>query len=312
MIYQRWRVYSLIVGTGERAVEFNNALNISFRCVKSSNNKDRKNEASLEIYNLAPETRSLLEQPFVQVELRVGYVDHDSLVPLFRGQVRNISTSKIPISLTTKRGATLVTRLDIEELFEPMNNTAVSKTVSSGRTVREALEEIVKDVPEISRSEITGTNVNRVLLDGAVLAGTPRALLDKLSREYNIEYTIDQGVLYVSDLGGSYTEDTSRVPLIGQMSGLIERPEFVNEEARRFQRAARAAEEGVAPPKEQNPKQNSLKLKVLLNPEIKAGSIFRLEFERLTGYYKVDSIEHVGEWRGQDWYSSITCTQRVG
>lgn len=310
-MYQRWRVYSLVVGNKDRAVEFNNALNISFRCVKSSNNKDRKNEASIEIYNLAPETQKLLEEPYVQVELKVGYVDDDSLVPLFRGQVKNVSSSSIPITLTNRKGATLVTKLDLEELFEPMNNTAISRTIPSGKTVKDAILEIARGVPEISRHEIRGTRVDTTLLDGAVLAGTPRYLLDKISREYLIEYTIDQGVLYVSDLGGTYTEDKTKVPLIGQMSGLIERPEFVNEEARRFQRAARAAEDGTAPAKEKNPKSNSLRLKVLLNPRLKAGGLFKLDFERLSGYYKIDSIEHVGEWRGQDWYSTITCTQKL-
>ena len=89
--YQRSRVYSLIVGTKDRAVKFNNTLNISFKCVKSSNNKDRKNEASIEIYNLAPETRKLLEEPYVQVQLQVGYKDDDDLITLFTGQVTNIS-----------------------------------------------------------------------------------------------------------------------------------------------------------------------------------------------------------------------------
>lgn len=309
--YQRSRIYSLIVGTEDRAVKFNNTLNISFKCVKSSNNKDRKNEASIDIYNLSPETRKLLEEPYVQVQLQVGYKDDDDLITLFTGQVTNISSSKIAPSLTTRKGATLVTRLDIEELYEALNNTAVASTVPVGKTVREAILEAIKSMPEVTRHELGGKNINRVLLDGASLNGTPRKVLDKLSRENNIEWQIDQGVLYVADIGGTYSDNKDSVPLIGQMSGLIDRPEFINEDNRRFQRAARAAEEGVTPPKEKNPKQNSLRIKTLLNPRVKAGGIIKLEFEDLSGYYKVDSVEYVGEYRGNEWYSTLICTQKL-
>src|SRR5690625_2277892 len=86
------RVYSLVVGTKDDAIEINN-LHITFDVVKTSSNKDRKNSAWVEIYNLSEGRRRSLEQPYVQVRLKVGYVD-TGLYTLFSGQVVNISTSK--------------------------------------------------------------------------------------------------------------------------------------------------------------------------------------------------------------------------
>lgn len=304
MILQKDRLYSLVVGNDDGAVEIKD-LQIRFDVKKTKNNADTKNSAKVEIFNLTPDRRKALEEDYVRVSLKVGYYGAD-LVELFSGEVVNISNSKKDIQrFNTKRQNTdLITILDIDELFTSLNNTTISTIVPSGRTVREAVLSIIKDIPEITRHEMNGSGVERNLPDGYPISGTPRQNLDKIAKEYDIVWQIDNGVLYVSDFEGSFSDNKDNVPKIGQLSGLIERPEFYSPNSRRLRNKDGKGRKGKV-------KKNTLKLKILLNPTLVAGSVFYLDFEDLSGYYIVDEVRHQGDYRGNTWYSSIQCTEKL-
>lgn len=53
-------------------------------------------------------------------------------------------------------------------------------------------------------------------------------------------------------------------------------------------------------------------IKMLLNTQVNTGDIVYLESERVpraTGQYRVTSIEHDGELRGKNWYTTLQCTR---
>ena len=309
MKYQRSRIYSLIVGSEDSAVEINN-LEIRFKVVKTASNRDKTNSAYVEIYNLSEENRKALEKQYVGVQLKVGYVDTE-LVSLFSGQVVNINTKRIQPILSRRQGADIITKLELTELFEEINAPVASKVVPAGKRIRDVILEIIKDMPEITRTELKGKNIDRGLPDGYPISGTPRRVLDSISRDYNIEWQIDQGVLYVIDRDGTHTEDMNTVPKYGEMSGLVEKPEYINEDAKRLRNEKKADEKGTPKPKPKNPRPNALKFKILLNPTIVAGSVINLEFGDLTGYYKVDEVTHEGAYRDDEWYSTLICSERI-
>jgi hypothetical protein len=293
--YQRNRIYSLVVGTEEDAVEINN-LNIRFNIVKTSSNKDKKNNAYVEIFNLSESRRKALEEDYVQVSLKVGYSD-TGLKELFSGQVVNVSTTEIDPFLTKRQGTDLITRLTIDELYERLNAQAIKGLIPAGKTVKDVINFVSNYLPEVARKDISGEKVKTSLIDGYPISGTPRKILDDLSKAYGIEWQIDMGVLYVSDEDGN-SDNKQEVYSVGQFSGLIERPEFISNDSKKIKK------------KNKNKKDN-LKFKILLNPEIIAGSIIKLEFEDLTGYYRVSEVTHAGEFRGTQWYSTIIARQKV-
>ena len=302
-VYQRNRVYSLIVGKGDDAVEINN-LQIVFEATKTSNNKEKKNTASIKIYNLSEDRRKRLEDEYIQVVFSVGYSD-SGLVQLFSGQVTNVYSTKLKTHNTSRQGTDLVTTLELDELFTQTNANVVTGIVPAGKTVRDVILATIKDIPEITRQEMGGEGIGIQVPNGYPLAGTPRQILDKLSHDYDLEWQIDNGVLYVSDYNDTFSNDKSSVFSVGQFSGLIDRPEYINEEAKRLKRKSKG----------KNPKKlvrkNAIKFKILLNPSIIAGSIIRLDFEPYTGYYKVDEVTHKGDFRGNDWISEIRCTEKI-
>jgi hypothetical protein len=79
--------------------------------------------------------------------------------------------------------------------------------------------------------------------------------------------------------------------VISPFTGLIERPYRVSGDKRRS--------------KKDKVKKPGVQMKMLLNPEIKAGDIIKIEEGLLKGWYKVDSLRHTGSWRGENWYTEI-------
>lgn len=303
---QRNRIYSLIVGTADDAVEINN-LQIKFVVTKTSDNKDKKNDARVEIYNLSEERRRALEEDHVQVSLKVGYTD-TGLVELFAGQVLNVTNKKNDIDsfLTRRQNTDLITKLDIDELYTSLNGKLLNKVVPAGKMVGDVIKEIIKDIPEITRQEMNGSAIKRQVPDGYPLSGTPRQNLDNLSRDYDLEWQIDSGILYISDVEGTFSDDLNSVFSIGQFSGLIERPEFFNPDSKRLKHKKPKTSKS-----KKAPKKKTLRMKILLNPAIIAGSIIKLEFEDLTGYYKVTEVKHEGDFRGNTWHSILSCTEKI-
>lgn len=303
------RIYSLIVGTAEDAIEINN-LQIRFKVEKASNNKDKKNTAYVEIYNLSEERRKKLEVDYVQVQLKVGYSDEDMVV-LFQGQVKNISTDKSGGFLSRRSGTDIITRLEIDEMYTDLNGKTVSGFSPAGTTVGQVIDRLIPTLPEVTLKQFNGVGVSTVLPSGYPMSGTPRQILDRLSRDYDIEWQIDNKVLYVSDSRGSFMKDTNSVFSFGQTSGLIDSPEYINEESKRLRKAQQRAIEGKAPQNIKNPRANAIKFKILMNPTITAGSIVRLDFHPLTGFYKVDEVIHEGDFRSNKWESTLRCSERI-
>jgi hypothetical protein len=302
---QKDRIYSLIVGDSQDAIEIN-GLQIKFKAYKTSNNKDKKNTAFVEIYNLSPERRAKLEQEYVQVSLSVGWAGGE-LVNLFQGEVKNVTTSKLDSFLTKRQGTDLVTRLELDELYTQINGKAFSSFVPAGSTIGQVVQRLTATTPEISRVVLNGETVNKMLPDGYPISGTIRQVLDRLSRDYDVEWQIDGGILYVIDSNGTISNEINSVPSVGIFSGLLDRPEYINEEAKRLRK--------TIPGKPRNskkaPKQNAVKFKILLNPSIVAGSIVYLDFEPISGYYKVDEVTHEGDYRGNPWWSTLICTEKI-
>ena len=305
-LIQRNRVYSLIVGTQEDAVEINN-LNVAFEVTKTSDNREKKNQARVAIYNLSKERRKALESNYVTVALRAGYLDAlrdvNEIPLLFSGQVTDLKVRQEGEFLTQREGTDIVTILTIDELFEQMNMPQVSKTIPAGKTVRDVIVSVVQDLPEVTRHEMGGQGINKVVPDGYPLMGSPRQLLDEVSKTYNLEWQIDNGVLYVSDKNGVYSDNRSSVIKIGQFSGLIERPRIRSEDAKTLRYKDEYKNSGSKG--EQKQKVINIHCKCLMNASILAGSIIYLDFEDIENYYKVDEVTHRGEYLGNMWESEL-------
>ena len=285
-VYQVNRQYTLQIGQGKGSGIEITGLHITFKVNKRSDNKRRTNKATVKIYNLSEEHQKYIEAPFVECVLSVGYIGA-GMHRLFAGQVT--------VAGTEKEGTETVTEIQIDSLYTQLNHKTVSKTAPAGVSVKGVIENLVKEMDGVSRVVFSGTNITKSFVDGYPLSGSPRQILNELGEAFELEWQIDDDVMYIQDAGKSYMLDNSKAFKISETSGLIDRPYFDQIEKQRGKKdKLRAA-------------RNGLKLKILLNPAIVAGSIAYIEYGDKTGYYKVERLTHSGEYLGNDWTTELVC-----
>lgn len=302
---QRDRIYSLKIGDAEDAIEINQ-LQIKFESIKTNDNTNKKNSSWVEITNLSDSRRKKLQHSNIVVSLDVGYAD-TGLYRLFTGQSFNIGDKNL-VGWRDKRQATdIVTRIDVDELFTDLNYNNLSEFAPANSTIREVITRVASSMEGVSRKVLTGETINQRLIDGYQIQGSPRSMLDKLSKSYHLQWYIDNGSLYVSDVNDSHIKSNNDAYVLSQDSGLIGAPEFINETAKRNRKVVRNKKNT-----EIKEKPNGIQIVCLLNPSIVAGGVVKLEFDELTGFYIVDEVKHDGDFRGSRWYSTLRCTERIG
>jgi len=279
------RVYELIVGDGKtgEAFQVSNQLQITFDISKSTDNKKRTNSAAIEIYNLNADQIKLLDTDYPAASFSVGYLDAGNIKRIFGGQVNHVSTRK--------QGTDLVTQLQIGSGYTDLNHSVLSEIVPPGKSVRDVAETLRKALPGVSRGVYNGTNLNNQILYGYPLMGSPKEMLDELASKYALDWQVDDDVLYVKNNDRANNENFNQAYVISKYTGLIENAYRVAGDRKRS--------------KKDKAKKPGIQMKIMLNPDINAGDIIRLEDTYITGWFRVDSLRHTGGWRSREWATEI-------
>lgn len=280
---QKDRIYELIIGDYKngKGLLINN-LQITFDITKAANNKQRTNSAAIEIYNLSAESLKLLDTDYPAAVFSAGWAA-TGLKRLFADQVTNVTTRK--------SGTDRITQIQMGERYKEINHQVLSSLVAPGRTVKDVLEDIRKAIPGVSRGVFNGTNLDNPILYGYPLIGTPKDMLDELSAKYSIDWQIADGILYANNSDRAFSENFDQAYVISRYTGLIDNVYRVSGDKRRS--------------KKDKVKKQGVQFKVLLNPELIAGSIIKIEDTLINGWYKIDSLRHYGGYRDTSWYTEV-------
>lgn len=283
-LIQRNRQYELIIGdykSGDGLLITD--LQVQFDISKTTDNKKKTNSASIEVTNLSLEHIKLLDTDYPAAVFSAGYKDTGGVKRLFAGQVTHVSTRK--------SGTDRISQLQLGTGYTELNHQTLSELVAPGQSVKEVAEAIRKNLPGVSRGVYNGTNLNNEILYGYPLMGTPKEMLDELAEKHALNWQVDDDTLYVNNNDRANTENFQQAYVISKYTGLIETAYRVSGDRRRS--------------KKDKAKKPGIQMKILLNPDIRAGDIIYLEDTLITGWLKVDSLRHSGGWRSQNWYTEI-------
>lgn len=310
MQYQWDRKYELIIGDAASGKGLSiTDLQITFDINKSANQKDSPDSATIEIYNLSDNSLKYFETQYPIAVLSVGWGGQE-LKRLFTGEITQV--------VTRKSEADRITQIQMGSGYVDLNFSRLSQVVPAGKTVKDVIGDIQKQLPGVVRGVFIGTNINSAVIRGYPLTGSARQMLDEVAKKYDLEYRVDNQVLYVNDRLGTTTKNLNLAPVLNKNTGLIEIPyytfnqtgtEAYSEGLEEGRVVAPTDQPGTTKKSNKRPLVKGLQFKALLNPEIQPGAVVKLESDLFTGYAKVDTARYYGGFRDSDWYVECFCSQ---
>lgn len=245
------------------------SLDVSFDVFRTT--KPEPNTADIQIWNMTPENRFLLEeQGNVPVQIEAGYKDATSL--LFLGIARTV--------FTVREGADIITTLQSGDGEKEYQRSRINVSIAKGATNQQALDAIVKalavgdgNAPSLSAKIAASPPLYP---QGTVLTGSAAQILQRFTESLGLEFSIQNGALQILEAGtplqGTATELTSETGMVGAPS---------------------VDNEGV------------LSVTALLIPEIFPGRLLKVESEFLSGNFRVESCRYTGSTFDNDWYVDV-------
>ncbi|MFD0965257.1 phage protein [Seminibacterium arietis] len=240
-------------------------LRVSFEINKTINEKP--NPAKISIWNLnRTHINQALSQSFKKLTLFVGY--HE-LRTIYLGDI-----NKIKVRCD---GLDFILDIECSDGFKAYAESMVSSTLKQGATDEQIIKEIQKTMPKINESAVDIPN-KRQLPRGRVMNGDSRELLNRIAKNNNADWSIQDGNLVFLPKDKVINDD---VILLSQETGMLGMPEQTDD---------------------------GLELYCLLNPALQIGNLVKVQsiLEYFNGEYKVIKLSHHGDGLGGDWVSRLT------
>lgn len=266
------RAYRLRFGKiGEQGKEIT-SLRVAFQIEKS--NDSGANTASISVWNLSPESISLLQQDDIQVNLECGYGSTIGLV--FSGN---------DILLNVRRSLPdVITEIRSQDGGEQLRTQVVSLGFEPGALFQDVVRSLISQFQNLTISDVDMAKLSQDgLPQGLIATGKAQKFLDDLLKSKGYEWSVQDGEIRVVE-DTAVTDDSA--VLLNYKTGLVGSPT--------------KTKDGV-------------NVTCLLNPRIRPYRLLQLESNEtpgVSGVYKVDKVTHRGDSWGKDWYTTAECRAR--
>jgi len=251
-------------------------VRIKFKIGKTS--ESSPNKATIEIYNLSPESRNFFDKGELKIVLEAGY--RDLISTIFIGDISNSSESTSVVHVSNPPDT--ITTLNCGEGQVAMDTAHTDKGFLAGTPVQSVITELTSDISIFFPGAIKPNSSNippitsAFLPFGLTISGSPKIALDNLSKTYNFDWSIQNGAIVVTK-DREPTKDTAVI--VTSKTGLLGRVE---------------RKEG-----------GSILFKSLLNPRIIPAAAVRLGTPPEVSWYKVQTVNFEGDTHGEAWVSEV-------
>lgn len=257
-------------------------LRVSFE-VKRTLNK-YPDPATITIYNLSAATRASFSRGD-EVRLVAGYKDNASL--LYSGQVQDMVVAR-----DGPDWATTVTVRDGDAAWRTQVNTSFSTSVPLQIAVQRMASAMGLIVLPTSIPLLAGKAVRK----GSVHVGQGHDALSKLLTPWSLRWCIQDNGIVILPVDGATNQSAI---VLSPETGLVGSPEpMTDKPARPLKKTGQL----------QTKTGKRMRLTSLLQPGLNPGRTLVLQSTPYVGIYRVDSVIHRGDSRGQDWYTIVETT----
>lgn len=263
-------------------------FDVAFRVTRSL--KKSANSAEIRVYNLSRDHRRELQgAEDVPVRLQAGYrqqrassegteaileqigVDTSSpLGVLFEGQLAR--------AYSEREGADWVTTIESDDDARTLQTGRATLTVGRNASLRGLLKQLAEQTGIKTGNAVQqiGRLADTRLRYGQGLSGSAAAVLDRLLREHDREWSVQGGLLQIVPTGQSVR---SQAVLLSPSTGLVGTPT-------------------------KEPK-GIVKARALLQPDLVPGRRVQLRSSTVQGYHRVYGVEFVGSSFAGDFYAEL-------
>lgn len=295
-VRQYLRKASLIIGQDSGDAIDLSALRFSFAVRRGD--WQTPNTADIRVYNVNDDTALKAEKEFTRIVIQAGYDGNFGVI--FDGTIKQIRRGRESPTDTYLD----ITAADGDSAY---NFSTVAVSLAAGSKPDDHINAILKGMTEqgVSRGYIQQVESNG-LPRGKVIFGMAKDELRQVARNTNTNWSIQDGKLQMVGINAYMPGE---IPEINAATGMIGQPEAT---------------------------QNGIRVKTLLNPNIKIGGVIKLNNRDIKQYryglrvgpngdtvnnlwakmavktnddgmYYVMLADHTGDTRGNDWYSDLIC-----
>lgn len=233
------------------------------------------NQCQIEIANLNSDSRALVGQKPVGVQLEAGY----------DGVRRLLFTGDMTYSVSKLVGPNIITTIECGDGDRVYRSARASASYGKGTPVKKILRDLAQNIgQELPPNLLNDPALDRQFSNGEVVFGPLRDELTRLIAPFGYSWTLQNGKLVVLK-----DAETSGEYVISEATGMIGSPEMGSPT--------------------RNGKPPNISVRCLLFPELYPGIHVRLESRFLNGSFKAVSVEHDGDTHGEAWETRLELRQ---
>lgn len=298
------RIVSLVIGKENGKGKELSGLRISFSIQKGSTKSP--NSCTCKIWNLSPDTRSIVEVIGNVLILKAGYSDDIGPINIFQGDVTR--------ALTVREGPDWITEIEMLDGLSEFRDTKTSVSFNKGVTVQTVVSNIAKTFGLPVR-ELPVNIGSKQYPRGFAFVGRSRDALDKACNNLGLEWSIQNREIQIIKKGGFFKQ---RAIVLSPDSGLIGSP--ARESKTMTEKAA--AKEGITKTQkgvqvintldekgqdEEKLQVNGYKVKSLLQPTLEPGGYVQVKAKGINGeFFRIEELTHSGDTYGNEFHTELT------
>lgn len=263
----------VVAGTETNGHRFDQKFDISFEVNRSRSSEP--NEATIEIYNLAENTRRQFDQEYKRVLLKAGYIQFSDVV--FAGEIRKVE------HIPDDNG--ILTRIEAADGVVAWTQAYINQSSSAGQPVETIIRQIVGQMPNVQLGRVIGFENATPFRRPFVMNGLARDALDTICRTYNARWTIQNGIVDV--VRNDRAATTSSAVVLKPDTGLL---------------SVETTEKGVT-------------VLCLLNPAFKPNGVVQVVSPRINNgdpsNFRINALMFRGSTYGSDGFQAALECQRM-
>ena len=304
MLYDR--VASLVIGQeGKKGVEIRD-LRFTFSIEKGAT--ENPNKCSCKIYNLAPDTRALVENVNNVLILKAGYKQDLGEVMIFAGTVTR--------SITRREGADWITEIEMSDSLIEYRDTKTSFSFAPGISAQAVLTNIASTFG-LPLRQLPSDIARKTYPEGFAFVGRSREAMAKACDYLGLEWSLQNREVQILKKGQPFKE---KAFLLSPDTGMIGSPEQESKTMTEKAAAKKGYTEGqkgvrstfgedVAQTGTKTKKLeiSGYKVRSLLLPTAQPGGYVCVESKSLKKeFFRIETLVHVGDTHANDWHTELT------